>query len=511
MLQSGVMKPTDDSSALTAEQSADFKRALIKHSLVPVISNKADSQGLAMSTSRIQCLTEASAVRRVLAGAKDESKLLPVIADVQRCVSIATSLQAIQSGADVTADHAKTIVFGLAALQKTLAEGPSGSLGEISESEWECLEAWVSASSNTEENRLCIELCSQGIQPTLATLRAWIVDVFNSKVDLGNLDNEDTLTRHAALNMEVDIPHAIHVTSLLPNSEQKVLELQFVGMWAAYSKAVSKAALYRMMTDRKARKATEENVVAIQELLARLRELSSFSDRLEGARLFSTVPKAVNVKEALLNKGVDLSATVFHLDALSHALQMGQGLVNTQLEEWSDDASGLCALVRDMIGSTFYPSLPSLYEDDAFKPLRAVLENTDTFKKITHAGRILQNWLALFKRCNRVCEPKPFRVEVLSSISDSCDFCVDVAAVCQAVYMINVELPTTKNAMLRRKKANDFIVGKRMEQFGESISKRLASFKHAQSGLADPALTEGGAPSAKRAKTSGHAGEESDS
>ena len=199
-----------------------------------------------------------------------------------------------------------------------------------------------------------------------------------------------------------------------------------------------------MRTDRKARKATEENVVAIQELFNRLRELNSFSAHLEGKRLFSTVPKAVNVKEALLNKAMDLSATVFHLDGLSHALQMGGELVNTQVEEWSDDVSGLCTLVRNMIGSTFYPSLPRLYEDAAFMPLLAVLESTDTFKKLTHAGRILQNWLALFKRRNRACEPKPFRVEVLSSISDCCDFCVHVAAVCQAVYMINVELPTTK-------------------------------------------------------------------
>ena len=52
--------------------------------------------------------------------------------------------------------------------------------------------------------------------------------------------------------------------------------------------------------------------------------------------------------------------------------------------------------------------------------------------------------------------------------------------------MINVELLATKNTMLRKKMASDFISGRRMDLLDDSIAKRRLEFKTGQSGPAEP-------------------------
>ena len=63
--------------------------------------------------------------------------------------------------------------------------------------------------------------------------------------------------------------------------------------------------------------------------------------------------------------------------------------------------------------------------------------------------------------------------------------------ICQAVYMVSVELPSIKNAMLRKKKASEFIGATRMETLGESISKRLLAFKSGLCGAEPPQAASG--------------------
>ena len=89
----------------------------------------------------------------------------------------------------------------------------------------------------------------------------------------------------------------------------------------------------------------------------------------------------------------------------------------------------------------------------------------------------MQSWLTMFKKANRVVGRALFSAELLAELGTSFDQCTDVAFICQAVYMISVELPSIKNVMLRKKKASDFIGSHRMEDLGESISRRLLAFK----------------------------------
>ena len=48
----------------------------------------------------------------------------------------------------------------------------------------------------------------------------------------------------------------------------------------------------------------------------------------------------------------------------------------------------------------------------------------------------------------------------------SFECCADVSFSCQAVRMVSVELPSIKNAMLRKKKASEFIGANRTEALG---------------------------------------------
>ena len=49
---------------------------------------------------------------------------------------------------------------------------------------------------------------------------------------------------------------------------------------------------------------------------------------------------------------------------------------------------------------------PCLFEDPKCAPLLAKLEGAATFQKVANGGRMLLDWLNLFKQANRACEPK---------------------------------------------------------------------------------------------------------
>ncbi len=49
--------------------------------------------------------------------------------------------------------------------------------------------------------------------------------------------------------------------------------------------------------------------------------------------------------------------------------------------------------------------------------------------------------------------------------------------------MVSVELPSIKNAVLRKKRAAEFIGSLRMEALGDSLSKRLMGVKNGPSGV----------------------------
>ena len=96
----------------------------------------------------------------------------------------------------------------------------------------------------------------------------------------------------------------------------------------------------------------------------------------------------------------------------------------------------------------------------------------------------MQSWLTMFKKAKRVVGRALFSAELLAELGTSWDQCTDVAFISQVAYMISVELPSIKNAMLRKKKASEFIGSHRMEDLGESISRRLLAFKSGHCGAA---------------------------
>eukprot|EP00974_Lingulodinium_polyedra_P019425 1875443-Lingulodinium_polyedra.AAC.1 len=115
------------------------------------------------------------------------------------------------------------------------------------------------------------------------------------------------------------------------------------------------------------------------------------------------------------------------------------------------------------IGSGFNPALPQLVEDKQNAALLGKLADPGFFKKVAKAARILQGWMTMFKKANRVGEPNLFSAELLAELGTSFEYCIDVAVVCQAMRMVSVELPSIKNAMIRKKKAGEFIGSHRME------------------------------------------------
>ena len=108
--------------------------------------------------------------------------------------------------------------------------------------------------------------------------------------------------------------------------------------------------------------------------------------------------------------------------------------------------------------------------------------------------------MTMFEKANCAGEPNLFSAELFAELGRTCEHCTDVAVVCQAVRMVSVELPSIKNAMLRKKRATELIGSSRMEALGDSLTKRLMGFKNGQSGIVALHHCEEGAPVAKRAK-----------
>ena len=108
-----------------------------------------------------------------------------------------------------------------------------------------------------------------------------------------------------------------------------------------------------------------------------------------------------------------------------------------------------------------------------------------------------------FKKANRVGEPNLFSAELLAELGTSFEYCTDLVAVCQVVQIVLVELPSIKNAMIRKREAAEFIGSHSMEVRGDSLTKRLMrlmGFKNGQSGVVPMQDCEEGAPVAKSAK-----------
>ena len=205
----------------------------------------------------------------------------------------------------MTYDLAQALVFACASLQAGVALK-----SELQGAQLEAFTSWLSAAMGSAEFDSATRICTQGIHGTLDTCRAWIVDTFKSKIDLGKLEDEPILCRHASLCVEIDLPSAIRVMQSLPNMEQKVLELKFLSMWGTLAKDLSNLALLRKRADRKERKATEDTVNALCDLCGRLRVLEEFYQReMKGVTLFSKGPNAI--KQSLLKQDTnDLLATL---------------------------------------------------------------------------------------------------------------------------------------------------------------------------------------------------------
>ena len=267
-------------------------------------------------------------------------------------------------------DLAQALVFSCGHIQAAVALK-----NELQGAQLEAFNSWFSSVVGSPECAHAAQVCTEGIQGTLGVCRSWIVDIFRSRVDLGKLEDEAILVRHASLCLDIDLPTAIRVMQSLPNMEQNVLELRFLSMWGAFAKDLSNLALLRRRADRKDRKANEDRVTAITDLCGRLRVLEEFYQcEVIGVSLFSKGPNAI--KQSLLKQEAnDLSATVFHIDGLPAALALGRTFIEQQVKEWSEDALGLCSLMQRTIGGGVQLALPCLLEDAQHAPLLAKLQD----------------------------------------------------------------------------------------------------------------------------------------
>ena len=85
-------------------------------------------------------------------------------------------------------------------------------------------------------------------------------------------------------------------------------------------------------------------------------------------------------------------------------------------EDRVKDALGLCELMQRASGDGFHPALPQLMEDEQNAALLEKLADPGFFKKAANAARILQGWMAMFKKANRVGEPNLCSAELFAEI-----------------------------------------------------------------------------------------------
>ena len=111
-------------------------------------------------------------------------------------------------------------------------------------------------------------------------------------------------------------------------------------------------------------------------------------------------------------------------------------------------------------------AMPCLLEDAQHTPLLAKLQDPSCFKKASNVARLMQSWLTVFKQVNRVAGWVLFSTELFSELGTSFDYCTDVSFICKAVCMVSVEIPPSKHAMIRKKKASEFIGANRTEALG---------------------------------------------
>ena len=136
---------------------------------------------------------------------------------------------------------------------------------------------------------------------------------------------------------------------------------------------------------------------------------------VKGVSLFSKGPNAV-IQSSWGQEANDLSAAAFHIGGLPAALALGRTAIEQQVEEWSEDASGLCSLMQRTIGGGVQLALPCLLEDAQHAPLLAKLQDTSVCKTAPNAARLMQSWAIVFKTANRVAGRVLFGAELFSEL-----------------------------------------------------------------------------------------------
>ena len=133
---------------------------------------------------------------RALVGTGGEANIVPLVSEAEQCLALAKTLQSVGGSADMTHDLAQALVFSCGHLQAAVALK-----SELQGAQLEAFNSWLSSVVGSPECARVAQVCTEGIQGAFGVCRHWVVGIFRSRVELGKLEDEAFLSRHASLNL----------------------------------------------------------------------------------------------------------------------------------------------------------------------------------------------------------------------------------------------------------------------------------------------------------------------
>lgn len=191
-----------------------------------------------------------------------------------------------------------------------------------------------------------------------------------------------------------------------------------------------------------------------------------------------------DIRAALYKSHPSLQLSHFDISGLSQMLVAGDKYIEKTDQEWADDSQSLLQVVEVCMLKGWAILLDNILdESDQHKTLKEIMvNNQQNMNRSLNGCRMLNSWLKIFKAMNNDGCALLFIVELLLSMEKVATSGSHYGEVAYMLRMLEVDLPTIKNNMARKRAAADLINKHKNNEWGKAINAALLEVAQGKEG-----------------------------
>lgn len=320
---------------------------------------------------------------------------------------------------------------------------------------------WIRVVEHTDNWQLIIARAKESVKPCIEEVKRFATDILKSTASV-NIVNLPALKAFHDMPAIEDIGKTSAFLSSLPNHAVPASEVQFIGLYQAFLKAVATTKYCFVEKTRQEQMISDEGIMRVQRVVTTAKEVSQFLKGHDMKTLF------VNAE---VQRKLSHSLFAFDTSACQSIVDDGVAVAASVVKQWSTDAEQLSSLIK-----TYCVEGWEVHRDSLLAPDHNNIRNALVTMEYNKCGKglgMLNRWIGQLKRVNQVqfvVSPEQF-----ATFQAVCDKGAADMEMSYCLIHTLREIPNTRNRVARKQKANEFIVdvANRKLLVGGDIQQRL--------------------------------------